>query len=190
LRWFSLLFCAAIGVHQLRYLIGPGADAGHSLGANAHSYLPLAAAFVALLFGAAVVHFAATLALARDGEVTPAKPPRFGPSWLLATFALIAIFITQESFEGALLTGHSSGVHGLFGHGGWIALLVAPMLGSLVALLLRGSQSVIAAAASALRGSTIRREHGHWPRLPRSDSPRLGVLASHLAGRAPPIFIS
>jgi hypothetical protein len=190
LRWFSLLFVAAIGVHQLRYLIGPGANAGHSFSAGAHAYLPLAAGFVALLFGASVVHFARTLALARNGEVTPPKPPRFGPIWLATTLALIAIFVAQESFEGALLTGHSSGLHGLFGHAGWTALFLAPALAALVALLMRGTQSIIAAAARAMRQRAPRAQRGHWPRLPRSDSPRTGVLASHLAGRAPPAFIS
>jgi hypothetical protein len=190
LRWLSLLFVAAIGVHQLRYLIGPGADAGHSLNSGAHAYLPLAVGFVALLFGASVVHFAKTLALARSGEVTPPKPPRFGPAWLVATLGLIAIFVAQESFEGALLSGHSSGLHGLFGHGGWTALLLAPAFAALVALLMRGTQSIIAAVARAVRRRAQRAERGRWHRLPRSDSPRTGVLASHLAGRAPPAFIS
>lgn len=191
LRWFSLLFIAAIGLHQLRYLIGPGADAQHSFGAQAHSYLPLAAAFVALLFGASLVHFVSTLTLARSGEVRPPKLPRFRSTWLWATVALIAIFVAQESFEGALVSGHSSGLHGLFGHGGWMALLLAPALGALVALFLRGAQSVLVAAARRLaRSRGPRAAQGHWPCLPDSSFSRVGVLASHLAGRAPPQLIS
>ena len=190
LSWFSSLFVAAICVHQLRYLIAPGADAGHTLGANAHSYVPLAAGFVALLFGASLVHFVATLALARDGEVRPPKPLRFGPAWLAAALALIAIFVAQESFEGALVSGHSSGLHGLFGHGGWTALLLAPVVGVVVALFLRGTQSAIAAAARAVRSRPPRERRGHWPHLPDSGFSRVSVLASHLAGRAPPPFVS
>jgi hypothetical protein len=186
-----LLFVAAIGLHQLRYLIGPGADVQHSFGAGAHSYLPLAAAFVALLFCASLVHFVSTLALARGGEARPPKPPRFRSAWLWATLGLLAIFVAQESFEGALLAGHSSGLHGLFGHGGWVALLLAPALGSLVALLLRGAQSVIAVVAlRARRSRALRGTRGSWPRLPDSGFSRPGVLASNLAGRAPPAFIS
>ena len=191
LRWFSLLFVAAISLHQLRYLIGPGADAQHSFGAQAHSYLPLAAAFVALLFGASLIHFVSTLTLARSGEVRPPKLPRFRSTWLWATVALIAIFVAQESFEGALVSGHSSGLHGLFGHGGWVALLLAPALGALVAFFLRGAQSAIAALASRARCRPARRSaRSRWPRLPASGTLRPGVLACNLAGRAPPALLS
>jgi hypothetical protein len=191
LRWFSLLFVAAIGVHQLRYLLGPGVDAQHSLGTHAHAYLPLAAAFVALLFGASVVHFVSTLALVRSGEIQPAKPLRFRSTWLRATLVLLAIFVGQESFEGALLHGHSSGMHGLFGHGGWMVLFLAPLFGALVALFLRGAQSALEAVARrALRCRRGRRLRARWPSLPDSNLPRHDVLAANLAGRAPPQLTS
>jgi hypothetical protein len=191
LRWFSLLFVAAIGVHQLRYLLGPGVDSQHSLGTHAHAYLPLAAAFVALLFGASVVHFASTLAVARSGEMRPPKPLRFRSTWPRASMVLLAIFVGQESFEGALLHGHSSGVHGLFGHGGWMALFLAPIFGALVALFLRGAQSALEALVRrALRNRRARRVRARWPSLPGSKLPRHDVLAWNLAGRAPPQLIS
>jgi hypothetical protein len=189
LRWLSSLFIAAIALHQLRYLIGPGADAQHTVGAHAHAYLPLAAAFVALLFAVSLANFVSTLTLARHGQLGPAKPLRFGPAWVVATLAVISIFFAQESFEGALLSGHSSGVHGLLGHGGWVAVLLAPVFGALVAVFMRGTQSLIAAAARAAR-TRVRRTRGHWPHLPDLGFARVGVLASHLAGRAPPATIS
>jgi hypothetical protein len=187
LRWFSSLFAGAIALHQLRYLIGPGADPQHTVG-HVHSYLPLATAFVILLFVASLIHFASTLAIARRGELPPPRATRFMSAWPRVTLGLLAIFVTQESFEGALVAGHSSGLHGLFGHGGWVALLLAPLLGALVALFLRGAQSVLAAVArrAALgRGRAV--ASSRWPRLPEAGSSRPGVLASHLAGRAPPV---
>jgi hypothetical protein len=187
LRWFSSLFAGAIALHQLRYLIGPGADAQHTVG-HAHAYLPLATAFVALLVGASMVHFASTLAIARSGELPPPKPTRFVSAWPRVTLGLLAIFVTQESFEGALVAGHSSGLHGLFGHGGWIVLLLAPLLGALVALFLRGAQSVLAAVA---RRAALRRARpvarSRWTRLPEAGFSSPSVLASHLAGRSPPV---
>jgi hypothetical protein len=190
LRWFSSLFAGAIALHQLRYLIGPGADPQHTVG-HVHSYLPLATAFVALLFAASLVHFMSTLAIARNGELPPPRPTRFMSAWLRGSFGLLAIFVIQESFEGALVAGHSSGLHGLFGHGGWMALLLAPLLGALVALFLRGAQSVLAAVA---RRAARRRDpaigRSRWPRLPEAGISRPGVLASHLAGRAPPASAS
>jgi hypothetical protein len=191
LRWFSLLFVAAIGVHQLRYLLGPGVDSQHSLGTHAHAYLPLAAAFVALLFGASVVHFVSTLAVARSGEMRPSKPLRFRSTWLRATLVLLAIFVGQESFEGALLHGHSSGMHGLFGHGGWMVLFLAPLFGALVSLFLRGAQSALEAIARrALGRRRPRRLRAPWPSLPEWNLPRHDVLAWNLAGRAPPRLTS
>jgi hypothetical protein len=190
LRWLSSLFVAAIALHQLRYLIGPGADPGHSLAAGAHAYLPFATTFVALLFGASLVHFASTLALARRGAIRPPLQTRFGRGCLAATVALIAIFTVQESLEGALLGGHSSGLHGLFGHGGWMALVLAPVLGAAVALFIRGTQSVIAAVARTARGGVKRERPSPWPQLPDPGFTRTDVLASHLASRPPPAFAS
>jgi hypothetical protein len=188
LRWVALLSVGAIGLHQLRFLIGPGAGAHEFLSTRAHSYLPLVAALVALLFVASLVHFVSSLVLARSGETRPRRSLRFGSAFFLATSALLAIFFVQESLEGALVGGHSSGVHGLFGHGGWIVFALAPAIGALVAVLLRGAQSAIAAAArSAPRARRPRSMRGGWSFLPAPSAPKLDVLACHLAGRAPPV---
>ena len=103
-----------------------------------------------------------------------------------ATAALLAIFVAQESFEGALLTGHSSGLHGLLGHGGWTVLLFAPLIGALIALVLRGAHRILVAAVRSLRRDRPRPARGRWRLLPDFAAPPLDVLACHLAGRAPP----
>jgi hypothetical protein len=186
LRWLALVAVGAIGLHQLRYLAG---DPGHGHGAisaHAHAYLPLAAALVLLVFLAAVAHFACTLMLARGGDLRSRRPLRYSRAWPLATFLLLAIFFTQESFEGALLAGHSSGLHGLLGHGGWSVLVFAPLIGALIALLLRGAQHILEAATRRVRRVRQRPTRGRWRLLPDSAAAPLDAVARNLAGRAPP----
>jgi hypothetical protein len=186
LRWLALLSAGAFGVHQLRYLAGDPGHGHDALSSHAHAYLPLAGALVLFLFVASVAHFAGSLMLARGGELRPPRPPRFTRAWFGATLTLIAIFATQESLEGALLSGHTSGLHGLFGHGGWTVFLFAPLVGALMALVMRGASSVLLAAARRADRVARRPSRGRWRLLPDSVAPQFNVLACHLAGRAPP----
>ncbi len=189
LRWLGLLCAGAIGLHELRYLAGPGAHSHEILSAQPHAYLPLAGALVLLVFVASVVHFALALLFARRGELESRAPVRFSAAWLWATLALLAIFVTQESLEGALVGGHSAGLHGLLGHGGWSVLAFAPLVGVIVAVLLKGAQKAIELAA--LAGLTLSRPRPARTipmRPPVCGTPRLRVLARNLAGRAPPLL--
>jgi hypothetical protein len=191
MRWLGLLSAAAIGVHELRYVAAPGAHAHDVFSAQAHSYLPLAGALAVLLFVAAVAQFVSTLVVARSGEVGAPKPLGFRAAWSSATIALLAIFVTQESLEGALLGGHQAGLHGLFGHGGWSVFVFAPLLGALVAFLLRGAQKAIELAVLASGVHPRRKPARTIPmRPPLAAAPRLRPLARNLAGRAPPVTAS
>ena len=188
MRWLGLLSAAAIGVHELRYVAAPGAHAHDVFSAQAHAYLPLAGALVLLVFIASVAQFVSSLVVARSGEISPPTPLRFRSAWVGATVALLAIFVAQESLEGALLGGHQAGLHGLFGHGGWSVFVFAPLLGALVAFLLRGAQRAIELAAlAAVRRSRRRPVRNVAMRPPVSGATRLRPLARNLAGRAPPI---
>jgi hypothetical protein len=184
MRWMGLLAVGAIGLHELRYVFG---SAAHGAASHAHSYLPLVIALAALAFVVALVDFITTVAAARGAGAHHESSSRVSKTWPTATFALIAIFVLQESLEGALFGGHSAGLHGLFGHGGWWVLVFAPILGGLVAFALRGSDKAIALAAGrpARRRRKPARVISARPTL--FTAPRLRLLARHLAGRAPPL---
>ena len=99
------------------------------------------------------------------------------------------MFVLQESLEGALLGGHSAGLHGLFGHGGWSVAVFAPLFGALIAFLVKGSEKAIELVARIhARRPRPRRTRVAPLRPPLVRAPRLRPLACHLAGRAPPLF--
>ena len=153
-----------------------------------HSYLPLAIALAALVFLASLVDFVFTLLAARTGRGLDDSPTRLARAWPGATFALVAVFVTQESLEGALSGGHSAGLHGLFGHGGWTVAIFAPLLGALIAFLVRGSYKAIELVArSSARRPRLKPVRVAPMRLSLVVKPRLRLLARNLAGRAPPL---
>jgi hypothetical protein len=191
-RWLTPLLTALIAVavlvlHELRYLIGYGADAGAALTTQGHGYLPAvsAGAFVLLALGVGrlLLAFRRALRSATAGSVPP-----FGLLWLAAICALLTVYCSQELLEGLLSTGHPDGFAALAVNGGWSAIPLAIALGGVVALLLRG-----AAAAEALVAARGRRrvcpDGARSPRMRPPGDARLiprAPLATHLAGRAPP----
>jgi len=187
LRAAAVMTAAALGVHELRYLIGYGGDAGSTLSAQGHWYLAFAGVAAAGLLAAATVALIVAMTRAqrtgeRDGEGLP-----FGVLWLSASIGLALIYCSQELLEGVLASGHPVGLAGVLSAGGWTAFPIALGFGLLVALLLRGADAVIASAGrrSAKPGETssaARPSRPHRPALP----PPASVLALNLAGRAPP----
>ena len=138
IRWraAALLPAAALTVHQLRYELAYGGNAGRELAAQGHS---------------------SSLRRAR----TPDRPscrgcPRLisdpvcsrlaggrGPRptarsylglWGSISVSLILIYAGQEFCEGMLESGHPAGLAGVLGGGGWLAVPLAVALGGLVAL--------------------------------------------------------
>ena len=85
--------------------------------------------------------------------------------WPLASAGLLAIFTAQELVEGLRNGGHPAGVHGVVGHGGWIAVPLAIVLAGLVA----------GAAVVARRVGTVALGDLRAPRV-----------AAHLLAVAPP----
>jgi hypothetical protein len=185
-RWVGLLAIGAVALHELRYLMDSGA--GHDALAGTHSYLPLVITLAMLAFVAALIDFATTLAVTSRHGLDLQRPSRVSRAWPAATLALLATFVLQESLEGALLGGHSAGLHGLFGHGGWSVAIFAPILGALIAFLLRGSDNALALAARRAPRARLKPVRVIPMRPPTFSAPRLRLLARHLAGRAPPVL--
>jgi membrane protease YdiL (CAAX protease family) len=187
----ALLAVGALALHQLRYLLAYGGQAGAELERQGHSYLELAAPLlvacaVALVIASVVVPALLRLAplLARDACGTERAAGYAA--------ALLAVYFAQELTEGLLAGGHPAGLAGALGAGGWLALPLAMALG---------------AAASIARGWLYRAERRlstvlarkRLPRAPRRmPTPTLGParpalsslgLRFGLARRPPPLAL-
>jgi hypothetical protein len=181
----ALLAAAALGVHELRYVLAFGDGAGGRLAAEGHAYLswlsPLVGGLVALA-AAGFVHAVA------GGRGALRAPVRLGRLWLACAAALALTYVAQESLEGLVAAGHPSGVTGVLGHGGWIALALAAGFAAPVALLVRGGAAAIGAVARRTAAPRIARSLAPVLVSPALvPVPRLGVLAVGGAGRAPPL---
>jgi hypothetical protein len=189
IRGIALLSAGAIAVHELRYIAGYGGSADEALAEQGHSYMSMAFALTALLLLAAGLRFAVTVMRASRGEAPSERPPRFVSSWARAGAALACIYVLQEGFEGSYSAGHPGGLVGIFGHGGWTALVFAVLVGAVIGAVtcIAHDAVVLVARRAACRRlqpaptpTPSRSVHRALPRL-RSD-----VLAWNLAGRAPP----
>src|SRR5215212_7529498 len=114
LRCFALLGAPALALHELRYLIAYGDDAGRALDEQGHGYLGTVAVLVAL----AVVASLATLvaALVRGGGPA-ARARSWRVRWPAASGALLVVYTAQELAEGMLASGHREGLAGVAGRG-------------------------------------------------------------------------
>jgi hypothetical protein len=103
--------------------------------------------------------------------------------------AIVIVFASQETIEGALFAGHAAGLAAVFAGGGWLALPLALVFGWACAVLDRGVQRLERIAARACAPVTPRpRAEGVLGR-PRRAAARPGStspLAFGLARRPPP----
>jgi hypothetical protein len=176
LRWAGSLSVALVVVHQLRLLAAPSSE-GHT---------PLVALAVpaAVLLAGAALGLVVELAWVSRGRAPVPQGLSLRRAWLLATVALIALFVAQELLEGVLFPGHASGLAGVVSFGGWTALPLAVAVGGVVALALAGVRLALRRAAP-----TPLQPEGAGPSLRtyRNAAWRpAGVLARKLASRAPP----
>jgi hypothetical protein len=211
LRSATLLLAGALALHQLRYTLSPTGES-HAL-TSRHGYLlvvvPLAGMLLALVLASVLVRMARGPALepgdaerATDGPGTLAclaYPGRASRRrvWAAASLALIALFVTQESFEALLssgpggllsLLGAGSAEPSLLAGGGWLVLPLAAAIGGCMTLGLGAVNGELSAVVDRPR---------LWWRVPHPNMQRwtvngaelepLGVLARHLAGRGPPL---
>lgn len=180
----ALLAMAGLLLHELRYMSWLGAEESH---AGSHRFDGLLAALgpalTALVTIAAAVGLVA-VARARTG-VSPLRV-RIRNVWPIASGALLAIYSWQELLQGALDANHPFGLHGAFGHGGWIVVPLALLLGGLVAMAVG-----LARELERRRGCPVALEL-RWPAVERPLAApvvrlvRVASLAENLAGRSPP----
>ena len=165
-----LLFSGSFALHQLRYVAGYGVGAGDELERTGHSYLGGLAGRVAVPAAEA----------ARRSRLR---------TWAAFALALLLVYATQESLEGALASGHPGGLGALLEGGGWTALPLA----ALVALPL----TLVHGAVAVLEGRLAPRAVARALRAPAVDDPAQALvtalvprggrlIAASLAKRPPP----
>jgi hypothetical protein len=185
-RMAALLPLGALAVHDLRYRLAYGGDAGHQLEHQGHAYLGVAKPLLGVLCALVAAELLSRLARAwRLGEVEE-RPLARRRLWALSALALVVVFTGQELIEGAVFAGHPAGVAAVLGGGGWLAVPLSLVVAGGLTLLLVGAHELVRAAARR-RGPTGRRRPARTRRLPL-DAPlrRLTPLAGTPAGRAPP----
>jgi hypothetical protein len=181
LRSCALLAAGALALHQLRYMLAYGHDAGAALREQGHAYLAPVTGVVVTL-----VVIALASALRRIAAGAPAAGGRrLLRLWPGAVAALLTVFAVQESLEGALTPGHPGGVAALAGHGGWVAVPLAVAIGLVVALMTRGVAPVTYAVARRFARAAVPRAPLVLLARPAPPPRRFPALAT-AAGRAPP----
>jgi hypothetical protein len=177
----ALMGAATFAVHQLRFALSAGGGSGAAQSFGGHGYLvPLGP----LLAGLLVLAFAVALAcLARGAHE---RMPRFKRLWAGATASLFTVYCTQELIEGMLTSGHPAGLDRVVGHGGWVALPVAVVMGLAIALIMRGAAaaSTLIAARSPWNAPTP--AAAVQTHLPPWTQRRVPACARYLAARGPP----
>lgn len=188
LRVTAFLLVAALGVHELRYVLAYGGRASDELAHQGHGYLmtltPLVGVILAFALGGLLT------GLARSGEREPPTTVRFRKLWPLATAGLLVIYGSQEMLEGMLSPGHPGGINAILAGGGWVALPLALVGGLATALAVRIAEFVQRHAARPLVISIawmvrlcapprLLALPPAWVRIER-------LIAMHLAGRGPP----
>lgn len=184
----ALMPPAAFAVHQFRYELAYGSQAGVVLRETGHSYLhsvvPWLVALLGVAFGSFLVRVGRTFATRTSpGEFSLS----FGALWALCTAALITIFACQETLEGIFFAGHPSGWSGMFGDGGYWALPVGACVGFVLAAVFHGARWVVTLTALWRRRPSRPRRTSLPARRPVTVTP--AAPAPVLAGwssRGPP----
>lgn len=176
-----------LAVHQLRYLLAFGSDAGSQLSAQGDHYVATAAVVAgALVLLSVTAGLMKLFAASRGrGTLTVTRAP-FWLLWLALAALLLVGFCALEGLEIALEAHHAAGLIGIFGHGGLWALPAAASVGAVMALLVHGGRALLKIAA---RRRSLRVAGSPGTRLARSRvaAPLCGPMASCAAGRAPPV---
>lgn len=192
-RIVCLLLAGTLAVHELRYRLAFGADADEALRTHGHEHLvvagPILALLLALGFGLVVLRAATATAGASPRRL------RLTIVWPLVSASLLASYVGQELLESVLAPGHTGGLAGVLGDGGWIAPPAAGLVGGLITLSVRAGDAVGAATAQWMAGLGRRtRPVGGVERATCAACdvvvPRSAPLARLGAGRAPPAAVA
>lgn len=185
----ALFPCAAVVVHELRYVLAFGHASGAVLQRTGHSYLHSLTPWLVALLAIAVGGFLRGLGRALSGQRSLGRYTlSFGALWLACAAALVAIFVCQELLEGFVATGHPGGLSGVFGYGGWWAVPAAGCIGLVLAALLHGARWVLEEVARRVSGPGPRRSSLRVALPRRSTAVVLACvpLAAGWSGRGPP----
>jgi hypothetical protein len=185
IRAAALISVGALAVHDLRFVLAYRSGASHELSVTGHGYL---GDVTPVAMGALALAIAAFAWRVMNPHVEEARLPSTRRMWAFAAVVLLAVYSSQEWIEGELSSGHASGLAGIFGSGGWLAVPLAMVVGLVIALLLRGAEAAIARSA---------RPRARWLRprpLLTLSAPSVwrpltgGPLARSLAPRGPPLL--
>ena len=188
----ALLPAAAIAVHQLRYQLAYGSQAGLVLRETGHSYLHSVVPWLVALIGLAMGSFLLRAGRACTGRTSPRGfSLSFGALWLLCTVSLVAIFACQETLEGLFATGHPGGWAAVFGDGGWWAVPVAAGVGLVLAAVFHTARWAIRQLARRQRRPSRPRPVASVVRRPQSHlGPAPAALLAGWSNRGPPVWRS
>jgi hypothetical protein len=177
----------ALAVHQLRYWLAYGPRANAELTAQGHSYLSSLVPWTILALGIGATLFVRRLAAAlQTGETGRMTRLSAAALWAMAAAALVLIYATQETLEGAFASTHPAGMTGVLGNGGWWAIPASAVVAALIVLVLRVARAALHAAARIARP-----RHLPLRSLPAPAEAAIAVLrplARAAAGRAPPLL--
>ncbi|HWE11014.1 MAG TPA: hypothetical protein VG325_16825 [Solirubrobacteraceae bacterium] len=185
----GLLPPAALGVHELRYLLAFGPHAGLELQRQGHSYLHSVVPWLAVVVSLVAGGFLRALGRAFSGRTSTARlTTSFAALWLACTACLLMIYVGQESLEGLFAPGHSAGWIGIFGYGGWWSIPAAACIGLVLAAVYHGADWVLSEVSRRYASSLprTRRRIAQAPRPPRRALPRPAPVAGGWSGRGPP----
>ena len=177
-RGLLLLPAGAFVVHQLRYWLAYGPHAEAQLQAQGHSYLDSFAPWLVLLLCLAAGSFLARVAQAAATGRAGRRGRSFGAIWASSSAMLVAVYAVQEFLEGLSRPVIPAGVHGIVGHGGWWAGVLAVAVGAVIAA--RAPLRIGRRRGRRTLGSARRARR----RRCRSSSPRRRRHAAAAAARA------
>jgi hypothetical protein len=190
LRGALLMPLCALTLHQARYYLAFGAHAPVQLSRDGHAYLSTVEPLVLLAAALALGGFVGKLARTwQSANSTIPRHRNWTRLWATCALVLLALYCGQELCEGLFAAGHPAGLAGIVGHGGWIAIPLALLVGGALAATLRVAQALIGLATRS--GARRRRDAAAPTSLRRTArggadwrlDPRSGVVA----GRAPPL---
>jgi hypothetical protein len=185
----ALMPAAAFAVHQLRYWLAFGSQAGFELERQGHAYLHSLVPWIVCMIAVAVGAFLRALVGAFAGQRPGSqRAVSFAGLWLLCSASLVAIYMGQEFLEGLLANGHPGGLVGIFGSGGGWSVPAAAVVGSALAAVFYGARWVVHEVAARYC-----RDRGPV-RAPRAQTwcphdvfvSRLAPLVGGWSGRGPP----
>ncbi|MDO8187790.1 hypothetical protein Q5424_25895 [Conexibacter sp. JD483] len=166
---------AAVLLHELRHLIAYDGDGTRMLAHDGHPWLAVVSPLIALLLVALL-----TRSLGRAGS----------PSWLPIAGALFGVYAAQSVVEGLVAPSQLTGLGGVLGHGGWMAVPAVVAVGWLLARTARLLHDrLVRFGPKALRPALL-----HAPALLAQPGRAVvaapsAALARNLAGRAPPFAL-